>query len=125
MTQFAQARTLRDAGRFDIWQEEMLSATGDPDDVWQYLATGMPANYCKYSNTTVDDLFTKQTSALTLADRKRLTQQIERQILTDMPIIPSKGSTSGAAWQSYVKGYVALNAGYGPHMALEQVWLNK
>jgi len=122
---FVEARKLRDAGQFDIWLEEMISSTGDPDDAWQYFGTGMPSNISRYSNPALDALWKQQSAALVVADRQKLTQQIERQILTDVPVVPARGSIFGVAWHPYVKGYVQPNATYGHHMVFEQVWLDK
>jgi len=121
----AEARVLRDQGKFDIWLEEMLGSTGDPDEVWGYLGTGKPGNIVKYSNPKVDELWQKQSQALNLTDRVKITQEIERMILTDLPVIPQRGSIMRTAWQSYVKGFNSPNCTYGVQMTFETTWLDK
>lgn len=113
------------AGNFDIWQQEMLAATGDPDDVVAYFKTGGTSNPIGYSNPEVDKLFIQQTSVLDINQRKQMTQQIETLILKDMPVVPARGSMTFVAFAPYVKGFVTPNAGYGGQLQFDRVWLNK
>jgi len=121
----AEAWSLRDKGQYSIWLQEIIASTGDPDDIWPSLGTGKLANYTKYSNPTVDQLFTQESTTIDIAKRKSLTQEIEKTVLGDVPLIPLRGSIMRVAWAPYVKGFVLLNAGYGPQLSFERVWLDK
>jgi peptide/nickel transport system substrate-binding protein len=121
----SQAWARRDSGQFGVWIQEIIASTGDPDEVLPYFGTNKPANYIKYSNPKVDELFAQQTVTMNTDQRVQMTQQIERAILTDMPIVTLRGSIMRVAWAPYVKGFVLPNAGYGPHITMERVWLDK
>jgi ABC-type oligopeptide transport system substrate-binding subunit len=120
----AQARTVFLKGDFDLCIDQLTAVIGDPDEIVSYYKTGGSANQSKYSNADVDKLFDQQSQSLDVAARRQITRQIERQLLTDLPQIPTAGLVTQISWASYVN-YPMQMMSYGSNQALEYVWLNK
>jgi peptide/nickel transport system substrate-binding protein len=121
----ATAFTMRANGDFDIGGFDTQSFIGDPDEIMGFYRSGSPSNYGKYSNPDIDKLWDEQTKTLDLAKRIQLTQQIERNMLTDWPVIPFPYTNYGNAWWPYVKGFTLQNGSYMSYMAFEYTWLDK
>jgi ABC-type transport system substrate-binding protein len=121
----ATAFTMRQKGDFDIGGFDTQSFIGDPDEIMGFYRSGSPSNYGKYSNPQTDKLWDEQTKTMDLNKRIQLTQQIERIMLTDWPVIPFPYTNYGNAWWPYVKGFTLQNGSYMSYMAFEYTWLDK
>jgi ABC-type oligopeptide transport system substrate-binding subunit len=102
----------------------LTAVIGDPDEIMSYYTTNGSANHSKYSNADMDKLWAQQSQALDAASRRQITRQIERQLLTDLPQVPTSGLVTQIAWASNVY-YPLQKMSYGANMAMEYVWLNK
>jgi ABC-type transport system substrate-binding protein len=127
MREVAEAMKLRDAGDFDLYWELCYALLGDPDEYTEYFTTDGSGNFGGYSNPELDKLFEKQSQTVDLHERIAIMQDIERIILTDLPILPSGVNyTYVMAWYPYVKNFTPAPTGYcQAHLKMEQVWLDK
>jgi oligopeptide transport system substrate-binding protein len=119
------ATTERNAGRFTstVWQP--MTMLGEPNDLIPYFMSGSPLNLMGYSNPEADKLWVQQSTITDYNQRKAVTQQLERILLTDLPYYPNGFMYNVTGLQPYVKGFVAADAVYTAYMAFEQVWLDK
>jgi oligopeptide transport system substrate-binding protein len=116
---------LRDSGDFSIIGQDSLSFLGDPNDLLGYFKSGLSSNFCGYNNAAVDALWTQQSQAMDLSKRIALCQEIERQLMADVPCMPLAFNGFVHAQYKYVKGFVVQDASYMSNVALEHVWINK
>ena len=113
------------AGDFDIILNDILSYTGDPDEIVGNFKTGSAANFLKYSDPEMDRLIDAQAREGDVAKRAELTRDIERMLIEDLPIVSSTFGRYWSAWWPDVKGFHLQNVGYGSRMRYEQVWLDR
>jgi peptide/nickel transport system substrate-binding protein len=125
MLETSASRNQRDSGEFGIYYDSALALTGDPDDLMPYFVSGQPSNFMKYSNTKLDQLWKDQSLATDYNKRMQITQEIERILLTDLPVAPVSLASWQIAWRNHVKNLVVHNSIYGPETSMERVWLNK
>jgi len=72
------------------------------DFITPLYATGGSSNDSKYSNTTVDNLIKQANAEPDKAKSISLYQQAEKQVLTDMPVVPLWYQNGQAGWSSKV-----------------------
>ncbi|WUH91189.1 ABC transporter substrate-binding protein [Streptomyces sp. NBC_00433] len=72
------------------------------DFITPLYATGGSSNDSKYSNKTVDNLIKQANAEPDVAKSISLYQQAEKQVLTDMPIVPLWYQNGQAGWSSKV-----------------------
>jgi peptide/nickel transport system substrate-binding protein len=121
----AQAMGMREKGDFDMYFEVMYANIGDPDEIRGYHVTGGPENWTGYSNSKLDELFTKQSQATDMAERQQYAHEIERILAQDAPVIPTFFIRYGVGQHPEVKNWTPPNTPYSAHLQLEQVWLDK
>jgi peptide/nickel transport system substrate-binding protein len=98
------------------------TARHDPDGyVFQWHSSQSPPN--GYANKQLDDLLTKARTTLDHAQRKDLYDQIQRLLLTDLPVIWFGVDSYTEVLQSYVKGYVSSPS--SRRIGLKTSWLDK
>jgi peptide/nickel transport system substrate-binding protein len=118
-------RTMEVNHDFEMVHDGTSTTIGDPDEVMGYFMTGNQANFLKYSNPAADKLWQQQSIAVDPVQRKQLTQQIDRLVLSDHWIIPVHGGMYYVGWWPYVQGFINPNMSYGSNIVFEQAWLNK
>lgn len=121
----ARAMEMREKGDFDMYFEVMYANIGDPDEIRGYHITGGPENWTGYSNPKLDELFTKQSQAATLAERQTYTHEIERILAKDAPVIPTFFIRYGVGQHPEVQNWIPPDTPYTTHLQMEQVWLDK
>ena len=122
---YAEADKRKKAGEYDIYADGLSTMVNDPDEVVGDFRTGSPSNFAFWSNGEVDRLSTAQSIETDMAKRIQMCQQIERLILTEMPMIPQGAMSLASGWQPYVKGFVIQNVAYGSAQRFELIWLDK
>ena len=121
----ARAMELRSARDYDMYLEVMYSNIFDPDEIMSYWVTGGSENWTGYSNPKIDELFTKQSEAGTMAQRTEFTHEIERILAKDSPALSTFFLQYGIGVYPQVKNYVPANTVYSVHLQMEQVWLER
>ncbi len=121
----ARAMEMREKGNFDMYFEVMYANIGDPDEIRGYHITQGPENWTGDSNPMLDELFTKQSQAATLAERQKHTHEIERILVQDAPVIPTFFIRYGVGQHPEVKNWTPPDTPYTTHLQMEQVWLDK
>jgi peptide/nickel transport system substrate-binding protein len=119
------ATSERNAGRFTSTPWQPMTMLGEPNDLMPYYLTGSPLNIIGYSNPELDKLWLQQSTMMDYNQRKAVTQQIEKILLTDLPYLPQGFMYNVVALQPYVKGFVLPDGVYMSYMAFERVWLDK
>ncbi|MDP2954022.1 MAG: ABC transporter substrate-binding protein, partial [Chloroflexota bacterium] len=124
-------RLIDDAGYYDLMIKgdfhmspfSMAFPIDDPDSVLgQLYVTGAPRNYMGYSNLKVDDLFQKQSREMDPAKRKGMTDEIQRMVLQDVPMVVMGYRTAIEARWAEVRNWKApIQWAYGSK--LDHVWL--
>ncbi|MCX8125562.1 MAG: ABC transporter substrate-binding protein [Dehalococcoidia bacterium] len=122
---YAEADKRKKAGEYDIYADGLSTMVNDPDEVVGDFKTGSPSNFAFWSNAEVDRLATAQSVETDLSKRVQICQQIERLILSEVPVIPQGALPLASGWQPYVKGFVMQNVAYGSGQRFEYVWLDK
>lgn len=121
----ARAMEQRERGDFDMYFEVMYANIGDPDEIRGYYITGGSENWTGYSNPELDELFTKQSQAATLAERQKYTHEIENILAREAPAIPTFFVRYGVGQHPEVKNWLPPDTPYTTHLQMEQVWLEK
>ncbi len=98
---------------------------GDPDEIRGYHITGGPENWTGYSNPKLDELFTKQSQATTLAERQKHTHEIERILAREAPAIPTFFIRYEVGQHPEIQNWLPPDTPYSKHLQMEQVWLQK
>lgn len=120
-----ESRRLFDTGNFEMYILQPSSMLGEPNDLMPYFQTGNRVNTMVYSNPAVDKLWVQQSTELDMTKRVKLTQEIEKGILSDFAYIPFHFFKNNTALKPYVKGFVGQTAAYTVVEAWEQIWLDK
>jgi peptide/nickel transport system substrate-binding protein len=115
----------RNAGRFTATPWQPSTMLGEPNDLMPYFLSGSQLNLMGYSNPEADKLWAQQSTMLDYNQRKAVTQQIEKILLTDLPFTTQGFMYNVIALQPYVKGFVLPDHVYTSYMAFERVWLDK
>ncbi|MFC2032754.1 ABC transporter substrate-binding protein [Chloroflexota bacterium] len=123
----AELGAMRNAREFDLFYWSLLAFIGDLDELAGYFVTEGSGNYGDYSNAKLDQLFDEQSRTMDPSKRKALAHEIERIILTDLPILPTGHcQTYVPVNHPYLKGFVPAASGYAQaHLRNEYVWLDK
>jgi peptide/nickel transport system substrate-binding protein len=118
--------TLR-AGDFQAAMDFQCGYIVEPDlDIYKFISTDKnPANYGRYTDRTLDDLYDKQARAVNPDERKQLLRQFEKRLLDDEAhylltlqwhrIIPHSAKVKG--WQITPSHYL--------NNQLDTVWLDQ
>jgi len=116
------------SGEYKVAIHYISDYISDPDLLFLvWLSSDIsPANFGRYIDRTLDDLYQKQSSTMNPVERKKLSRQFQTRVLDEMAYgFPPVGWTKRIAIHSAkVKGWVAL-----PHhflnVDLVDVWLEK
>ena len=116
------------SGEYKVGIHYISDYISDPDLLFLvFLSSDIsPANFGRYTDRTLDDLYRKQSSTMDPVERKKLSRQFQTRVLDEMAYgFPPVGWTKRISiHSSKVKGWVAL-----PHhflnVDLVDVWLQK
>jgi peptide/nickel transport system substrate-binding protein len=119
------ARKMRDDGLYEVWIDNPLTLIGDPDEFASYYKTSGVNNFTKKGNADADKLWDQQSVTMDLAQRTKLTQEIERLVIKDAWILTLNNTVYTSGWWNYVKGFNHHPRNYDNKQRLEGVWLDK
>lgn len=113
----------KNQGNFQMNIEPRGITVDDPAEWFAgFLANGGAFNFGKYGNPRLDELLIAQDSELDPFKRKAMIWEMQRIVLTDLPIVPLSGQLGVRGTRPEVFGYSA-----GPlthsNVRLDQVWL--
>jgi peptide/nickel transport system substrate-binding protein len=112
----------RDSGSFEVIVSGTFNYMDDPDLFLERYKTGDSNNWGRFSDPRIDDLFSRQTRTLDLAERKKLVHEIEKLVLDNAYYIPGLWWRRAVVHWSKVKNYVAPPNHYS-NQKLQDVWL--
>jgi peptide/nickel transport system substrate-binding protein len=119
----AEAYKARDAGDWEMFNEVLYATSPDPDSYIPFFKTGGSSNFMGYSNAKVDALFAQQTTEMDPIKRQVMTREIEKLVLTDIPILPGAFLKGNIYFYPYVHNVGTTQMIYGPENRLEYVWM--
>ena len=114
----------RDTGNFELIVQPTVEYMDDPDQFLNRYVTGASANYGRFSDPALDDLFSRQARAIDPADRKKLVIEIQKRVLEQAYYMPGLWWTRRVVHLAKVKNYVAPPSHY-TNQKLEDVWLSE
>ena len=113
-------------GNYDI---AVISVGATFDDPAQHLAnklrTGAPQNFGKSSNPKIDQLLDDADRVFDEKARLAIIQDLQREILTQRPIVPIVWRLSANFWYKEVQNVPGCSFGLSPCQRWDQVWLDK
>ena len=115
---------LRDTGNFELGIQPTVEFMDDPDQFMNRYTTGAPANYGRFSDPVLDDLFSRQARAIDPAERKKLVIEMQRRVLDQAYYMPGLWWTRRVVHLAKVKNYVAPPSHY-TNQKLQDVWLSE
>ena len=114
----------RDTGNFELFLQPTVEFMDDPDQFLNRYSTGAPANYGRFSDPILDDLFSRQARATDPAERKKLVIQLQKRVLEQAYYMPGLWWTRRVVHLAKVKNYVAPPSHY-TNQKLQDVWLSE
>ena len=97
----------------------------DPDvPFFENFSCGSQRNYSDYCNPELQKLFDKQSAMVNVKARRKLAQQIERQLVEDVARISLGFRINYNARYKYVKNFVGHNTNYN-WPAWDEIWMDK
>jgi len=123
--EYAATWDLKETGEWEITSQTVTGFLGDPSGTVPFFKGDDPTNWSGYSNSKIDRLIAEIDEELDPEKRREKVQEIERQILTDLPILPGLFWIIFPANYPYVKNYRQTWNSYGPNAKFEDVWMEK
>jgi peptide/nickel transport system substrate-binding protein len=114
----------RDTGNFELFLQPTVEFMDDPDQFLNRYTTGASANYGRFSDAAIDDLFSRQARAADPAERKKLVLQLQKRVLEQAYYMPGLWWTRRVVHLAKVKNYVAPPSHY-TNQKLQDVWLSE
>jgi len=121
----ASAYQARSEGEWEMFNEVLYAYTADADAYAGFFTTGSRQNFMNYSNPEVDSLFAQVAVELDLAERQKITREIEEILLRDMVVMPGAFLTGNRYFYDYVHNFVGLQGIYNTENKFEYVWMEK
>jgi peptide/nickel transport system substrate-binding protein len=115
---------LRDTGSFELGVAPTVEFMDDPDQFLNRYTTGAPANYGRFSDPAIDDLFSRQARATDPTERKKLVIELQKRVLEQAYYMPGLWWTRRVVHWAKVKNYVAPPSHY-TNQKLQDVWLSE
>ena len=116
------------SGEYKVAIHYISDYMSDPDLLFLgFLSSDIsPANFGRYIDRTLDDLYLKQSSAMDPVERKKLSRQFQTRVMDEMAYAyPPVGWTKRIAMHSAkMKGWIALPSHF-LNVDLVDVWLEK
>jgi len=114
----------RDTGNFELFLQPTVEFMDDPDQFLNRYSTGAPANYGRFSDPGLDDLFSRQARATDPNERKKLVIELQKRVLEQAYYMPGLWWTRRVVHLAKVKNYVAPPSHY-TNQKLQDVWLSE
>jgi peptide/nickel transport system substrate-binding protein len=114
----------RDTGNFELFLQPTVEFMDDPDQFLNRYATGASANYGRFSDPALDDLFSRQARATDRAERRKLVIELQKRVLEQAYYMPGLWWTRRVVHLAKVKNYVAPPSHY-TNQKLQDVWLSE
>ena len=114
----------RDTGNFELFLQPTVEFMDDPDQFLNRYSTGAPANYGRFSDPVLDDLFSRQARAIDPAERKKTVIELQKRVLEQAYYMPGLWWTRRVVHWAKVKNYVAPPSHY-TNQKLQDVWLSE
>ena len=114
----------RDTGNFELFLQPTVEFMDDPDQFLNRYSTGAPANYGRFSDPVLDDLFSRQARATDPAERRKLVIELQKRVLEQAYYMPGLWWTRRVVHLAKVKNYVAPPSHY-TNQKLQDVWLSE
>lgn len=107
---YATYNQLEQGGKLQLWVDDWISWVNDPFYHLSWIVDSTsPSNYTHYKNATVDQLISKYTLAPNNAARTKASDQVQKMLAQDVPLIYLYQPNFNVAMRSNVKGYVYTN----------------
>jgi peptide/nickel transport system substrate-binding protein len=114
----------RDTGNFELFLQPTVEFMDDPDQFLNRYSTGAPANYGRFSDPVLDDLFSRQARATDPTERRKLVIELQKRVLEQAYYMPGLWWTRRVVHLAKVKNYVAPPSHY-TNQKLQDVWLSE
>ena len=114
----------RDTGNFELIVAPTVEASDDPDIFLRRYTTGDPQNWGRFSDPSVDDLFSRQARSLDPAERRKIILQLQKTVLEHAYYMPGLWWSRNVVHWTKVKNYVAPPNHYA-NQKLQDVWLSE
>jgi peptide/nickel transport system substrate-binding protein len=114
----------RDTGNFELFLQPTVEFMDDPDQFLNRYTTGAPANYGRFSDPALDDLFSRQARATDPTERRKLVIELQKRVLEQAYYMPGLWWTRRVVHLAKVKNYVAPPSHY-TNQKLQDVWLSE
>lgn len=115
----------RDAGDYQLITMDNVAGTLDPSLFYaDFFLCGASSNEAHYCNPRFDALFTQQLSERDTEKRAGIVHEMERLLLTDLPVVQVRWVAEGMAWWPWVKNWEDVDPAYYNNVTLEEVWLD-
>jgi peptide/nickel transport system substrate-binding protein len=114
----------RDTGNFELYLQPTVEFMDDPDQFLNRYTTGASANYGRFSDPVLDDLYSRQTRTIDPTERKKLVIELQKRVLEQAYYMPGLWWTRRVVHLSKVKNYVAPPSHY-TNQKLQDVWLSE
>ncbi len=112
----------RDTGNFELFLQPTIEFMDDPDQFLNRYTTGAPANYGRFSDPVLDDLFSRQARTVDPVERRKLVIDLQKRVLEQVYYMPGLWWTRRVVHLAKVKNYVAPPSHY-TNQKLQDVWL--
>ena len=112
----------RDTGNFELFLQPTVEFMDDPDQFLNRYTTGAPANYGRFSDPALDDLFSRQARTVDPVERRKLVIDLQKRVLEQVYYMPGLWWTRRVVHLAKVKNYVAPPSHY-TNQKLQDVWL--
>jgi oligopeptide transport system substrate-binding protein len=107
-----------------IYRYAWFADIPDPDDFLRVLfSTESPVNFMRYHDTAIDQRLQEALGILDPIERARRYQEIETQIMKEVPAIPLVYPSVDIVYQPYVRNMEVTALG-APVVAYYRVWLD-
>jgi ABC-type oligopeptide transport system substrate-binding subunit len=113
------------ADNYDIYAVS-LQVGQDPIMLKQYFGTDGYANFSHYSDAGIDQLLADLDHIINPDERRETVWQIERTLLTDLPVLPTGTFTPNyMPYYPYVKNVRWTDMTYSNICRFEDVWIDR
>jgi peptide/nickel transport system substrate-binding protein len=112
----------RDTGNFELMVYPPVEFMDDPDLFLGRFVTGAANNWGRISDPRIDDLFDRQARTIDPADRKKLTDELQKIVRENAYFMPGLWWTRTLVHWDKVRNYIAPPSYYS-NQKLQDVWL--
>src|SRR5262245_3909996 len=114
----------RDQGNFELMIFPFGAWVDDPDQLLSPHTPNSPQNWNRSANPVLEDLYSRQSRALNVAERKKLIAEFQKIVLDNAYILPGLWWSRNVVHWAKVKNYVAPPSHF-TNQKLQDVWLSE